>query len=516
MRILLIHARRFKYRAVEKALKNAEDLGEMGRGYEASNALVAFVAVESSDAETPSRIASRAAEEIMDVYGRVGATQIILYPYAHLSSDLASPRDALRVLEAVEEKLEKKGMTVHRAPFGWYKEFLLECYGHPLSELSRTITAAEEPEAQYYVYEPGKGLEALEERPGLLAGSEDRVARRAAEFCAKFGCRPEEPWMIRGAAAAMIRLAAERAEVLLTRLVDRAEIIDAGCAERVCRGVSRYGSLFPRREWRGPLLARLMLGPGECRDRDLGMVRPARLRGVWTSIEKGEEAAFLEKALKLALEAQAPWLDRSSLVAVIDVGEGMLGDQALDNVLEALGIKGVVRAWSSGGMSLSLEVFWWRKGLLASLMAADMAYRRRGETEVLLRIPRSLEDMIYLYMAKAALDEAAGRTPTIPLWLSPVQARIIPVSPENREYAERVASMLRGEGFRTDVDLSGGLGKRIRRAGSEWIPFIVVVGSREEQTGTVNVRIRAENRQVSMRPQDLVEVLRRTAKGASP
>ncbi|HZD43330.1 MAG TPA: threonine--tRNA ligase, partial [Methanomicrobiales archaeon] len=71
--------------------------------------------------------------------------RVMLYPYAHLSSELASPDTAVAALKAIEEGLKASGdFTVKRAPFGWYKAFRLACKGHPLSELSRTIQPGEE------------------------------------------------------------------------------------------------------------------------------------------------------------------------------------------------------------------------------------------------------------------------------------------------------------------------------------------------------------------------------------
>ena len=62
----------------------------------------------------------------------------------HLSSDLASPDIAVTTLKEIETILEKTGFEVKRAPFGWYKSFSLSCKGHPLSELSRTISPSED------------------------------------------------------------------------------------------------------------------------------------------------------------------------------------------------------------------------------------------------------------------------------------------------------------------------------------------------------------------------------------
>jgi threonyl-tRNA synthetase len=78
-----------------------------------------------------------------------------------------------------------------------------------------------------------------------------------------------------------------------------------------------------------------------------------------------------------------------------------------------------------------------------------------------------------------------------PLWLAPIQCRLLPVSDEVREYAESVARELHKEGLRVEVDGSGErLGKQIRNAELEKIPVVAVVGKREMENQNLSVRTR--------------------------
>ncbi len=135
MRILLLHCDYLRYKTTKPALRNPPDPeGE----YDSGGPVVAvFASIEEGDA---AETVGRAAEEIVR-YARemVGEEKIILYPYAHLSSRLAKPGKAHRLLVKLEARLREKGLEVHRAPFGWYKRFELAVKGHPLSELSREI-----------------------------------------------------------------------------------------------------------------------------------------------------------------------------------------------------------------------------------------------------------------------------------------------------------------------------------------------------------------------------------------
>ena len=64
---------------------------------------------------------------------------ILVYPYAHLSSDLANPITAQALLISVEKKAKSLFGIVNRAPFGWTKSFNVKIKGHPLAEHAKTI-----------------------------------------------------------------------------------------------------------------------------------------------------------------------------------------------------------------------------------------------------------------------------------------------------------------------------------------------------------------------------------------
>ncbi|WP_197431271.1 threonine--tRNA ligase [Halorubrum sp. CBA1125] len=81
-----------------------------------------------------------------------------------------------------------------------------------------------------------------------------------------------------------------------------------------------------------------------------------------------------------------------------------------------------------------------------------------------------------------------------PLWLAPEQVRILPVSDETLGYAHRVKNALEAEGFRVEVeDRDWTVGRKIRAAHDDRLPYMVIVGDEEEAAGTVSVRDRFEN-----------------------
>ncbi len=137
MKILSLHCDYIKFKPLKKALKNPEELSEeRKKEIEVKEPLVILIAVEKSDSIDSVKDLVRNIEEIS---AQVNDKKIVLYPYAHLSSNLGNPELAMKILEEAEKELKKKKFEAVRAPFGYYKEFELKVKGHPLSELSREI-----------------------------------------------------------------------------------------------------------------------------------------------------------------------------------------------------------------------------------------------------------------------------------------------------------------------------------------------------------------------------------------
>ncbi|OGJ41282.1 MAG: threonine--tRNA ligase [Candidatus Pacebacteria bacterium RIFOXYB1_FULL_44_10] len=95
-----------------------------------------------------------------------------------------------------------------------------------------------------------------------------------------------------------------------------------------------------------------------------------------------------------------------------------------------------------------------------------------------------------------------------PLWLSPVQAVVIPISQDQGEYGESVVTSLREAGLRAELwNEAESMQKRIRSAEEQKIPYMLVVGGREAEAGNVSVRARGQKDQSVMRVGELVEKL---------
>lgn len=145
MKLLLIHSDFIEYEVKQKAISHPEDITTMKDRLD--EALVVFIAVEKVDEGSPAQAVDEAAREIISTAEQLKVQNIMLYPYAHLSSDLASAKAGKEILVSLEQAVKKGNFTVKRSPFGWYKGFTIKCKGHPLSELSKEIIPGKEKKA---------------------------------------------------------------------------------------------------------------------------------------------------------------------------------------------------------------------------------------------------------------------------------------------------------------------------------------------------------------------------------
>ena len=133
MRILHLHCDSIEYTPTKKEIQAAEDITPQTQKLE--DVFVAFIAVEKGD---DSGVATDAISQILESLKKIGCTKLLLYPYAHLSSNLARPSVALQLLS--EMRAGFPDIEVHTSPFGWTKSYNLKVKGHPLAEGFKVIT----------------------------------------------------------------------------------------------------------------------------------------------------------------------------------------------------------------------------------------------------------------------------------------------------------------------------------------------------------------------------------------
>jgi threonyl-tRNA synthetase len=94
-------------------------------------------------------------------------------------------------------------------------------------------------------------------------------------------------------------------------------------------------------------------------------------------------------------------------------------------------------------------------------------------------------------LIETAVRDKDKIVPGFKTWISPIQVRIITVSEDQKEYAEKVLEILSREFYRVDFDdRDEKLGKKIRQSEVEWIPYTVILGKKEQEAQTISVRQR--------------------------
>ena len=135
MRILLLHSDFIEYQPISKEIDSAEEIPSTS-SKKINDVIVALIAVEKDDDES---IVDDVCKELKTYSEMIKCDNILVYPYAHLSSDLANPVAAQAIIISVEKKAKGLFSIVNRAPFGWTKSFNVKIKGHPLAEHAKTI-----------------------------------------------------------------------------------------------------------------------------------------------------------------------------------------------------------------------------------------------------------------------------------------------------------------------------------------------------------------------------------------
>lgn len=118
----------------------------------------------------------------------------------------------------------------------------------------------------------------------------------------------------------------------------------------------------------------------------------------------------------------------------------------------------------------------------------------------------SIERILYGVLEQAHKDMKTGKVPHLPLWMTPVQVRLVPVNENFVDYCMSIGESLDKAGIRYEIDdRQQTLGKKIRSAEKLWIPYIAVIGDKEKESGDLAVRRREMKDQVQMKVEDLID-----------
>jgi threonyl-tRNA synthetase len=137
MRFLQLHSDFIEYEPIVKEIKEFAEENVSKSKVRLEDLVVTLVAIEEGDNEKLAMLAVNVIKKYMDT---VKSRNLIIYPYSHLSSNLASPIVAFELLKSIERIARESIEHVHRAPFGWTKALTINVKGHPLAENFKVIT----------------------------------------------------------------------------------------------------------------------------------------------------------------------------------------------------------------------------------------------------------------------------------------------------------------------------------------------------------------------------------------
>ncbi len=126
----------------------------------------------------------------------------------------------------------------------------------------------------------------------------------------------------------------------------------------------------------------------------------------------------------------------------------------------------------------------------------------------------AIERVIYVLLEKAAEDTKKGIKSQLPLWLTPTQVRIIPLTKEFLEFSQKLAEKMSQQNIRVDIDeRNESIGKRIREAEKEWIHYILVIGEKEVNSDKLNVRDRKSGDTEELTFDSFIDKIKNETKG---
>lgn len=589
MRILLIHSDYLNYNVKNKT-PVAEEIEDAKKQGAFDESLVVFTAVEKDDENNPQGIVKNLVKEVIKTNDQVKVENIVLYPYAHLSSSLSSPKVAVQVLKDAEEALDAKGLNVKRVPFGWYKAFEISCKGHPLSELSRTITAEEEDEEEVekkpsswsildgdkiididdfkfendqleklVSYELGTGASDAGEPPHVKLMREKELCDY--ESASDVG---NLKWFPKG------RLVRDLlADYVYNLVVDQGAMpIETPIFYDLDNeAINVHAAKFGERQYRTDTKKNLMLRFACC----FGAFRvmadpfitwknlPAKLYELSTysfRFEKKGEVVGLKRLRAFTMpDFHSFCADMNSTLEEFSKQTDMCIQTGVDLDVN---YEIIFRAtkdfydenkdwmYSIGkkiGKPVLLEIlperkhYWSCKIDFAAIdylgrpienptvqidvesgKRFDITYLGEDGKEhyptILHCSPTgSIERVICSLLEKTAI-ELDEKAPMLPTWLSPIEVRIITVGEDHKDFANELYDKINAENIRVDVDdRDESVGKKIRNAATEWIPYIFVVGDNEKESGVFSVTVRETGEKVDMTVDELIKEVLDKIKG---
>ncbi len=599
MRLLQLHSDFIEYEPIQKEIRDAEDIISKSK-IRLEDLVVAFVAVENRDDES---IAKMAVDDIKKYLDMVKSTRLLIYPYAHLSSDLAPPTVAINIIKSLESFAKGTINQVYRAPFGWTKSFNIKVKGHPLAENSKKISKNQEhvPPDQshgekessalkheeklqsfWYIAQPGGQITPVSK---YTFKKQDKNLQMLVDYeLAKNRAVNDQPAHVRLMKKLAIADYEPASDAGNIRYYPKGRLMKSLIEQYVTRRVMEYGGIevetpimydtkhpslqsyfnrFPARQYNitsdnKQLFLRFAACFGQflmAKDFNISYkhlpVKLYELTRYSFRREKSGELVGLRRLRAFTMpDCHALCRDlnqaKEELLKRFDLSISVLDDLGLTindvemairftedfynenkdfvtELINRLGKPVLVETWKERFFYFTLKwefnfIDGLRKASALSTDQIDVENGARYNVEfveedgtkknpiILHNSPSgAVERVIYALLEKSAKISKEGGIPSIPLWLSHTQVRIIPVNQEHIVYCEKVLAALTENQIRADIDdRDETVGKKIRESETEWIRYTIVIGDKEVNSDKLIVRDRNEGKQREITLHDLI------------
>ena len=576
MRILQLHCDNISYEPTKKEIQSAEEIDP--KPVSIDEVVVCFVAIEKDDNEDT---AKDAVSQIQESMKKIGCQKLLLYPYAHLSSNLASPSTALSLLKFMESQSQE--LDVSRAPFGWTKSYNVKVKGHPLAESSKVITTDSKKEktsialeseskikSYWYIMTPDGNMMEFDK---FNFGNHKKLELLAKYESVKKRISDEPPphvALMKKLAIADYESASDQGNM---RFFPNGRLIKSQLEQYVTNMVKQYGGYevetpimydshhpsmesyfnrFPARQYSIDAEGKhLFLRFAACfgqflmaHDFQMSYKNlPYRLYELTRYSFRREQSGELVGLRRLRAftmpdchafcsdmpQAVNEFRTRFDLSRDVLNGIGIVPDDyemairftedfynenkaLITEMVNKMGKPVLVEMWKE---RFFYFVFKWEFNYIdnsgkASALSTDQIDVENGnrygiefidesnkpQNPIILHNSPSgaIERVMYTLLEKSATDSKEGRKPQLPLWLSPTQVRIIPLTEEFQAFSTDLANKMASNDVRADIDdRNDSIGKRIRDAEKEWIRYIVVIGEREAKSEKLSIRDRNSN-----------------------
>ncbi len=536
MKVLLLDVERIGYELIKPEASVYEDSDEKSVNVE--DAVAMMLSIEKED---DNGTADRALDDVMKFMKQLKRRRLVVYPFAHLSNRLADPKSAVKLIDYIYNNASKDGdLEVRKAPFGWNKKLSLEMKGHPLAEQGRSY--GKEDEAKTYKKAKPVSVNTAIVRKSVESGLPETDHRTIGERLDLFSFQENSAGMVYWHPNGL---------VVLTELIKyiRERQDDYGYAEvstpaisnialwHVSGHIDHYRDNMFIFDTNGESLG---LKPMNCpsvisiyrskrwsyrdlplRLSDLDKIYRNEISGALTGLFRVREITQddahifvrddqvedeITNVLRLVVEFYAKfemkYKAKLSTMPDSHLGDEEFWDRATGKLRSALErnnieyeIKEKEGAFYGPKIDFDIVDSMGREWQCATVQLDYQLPQRFGleytGEDGKAHMPVIIHRVIYGSLERflgVFIEHSKGR---FPVWLSPIQARIISISEQVNDYADGVYRELKRHHIRVHADLSDRtLEYKIREAQMQRVPYMIIIGKREKENGKLTVRDR--------------------------